>query len=190
MTTEKKKIGLFELFKVFFSIGGFTFGGGYAMLPLIERDLVEKRKLLTDQEFLDILAVVQGIPGIIAINSSLFIGYKLRGIPGALCSVLGVSLPSIIIITLIAQTLLNIRENPLVISIFSGIRACVVVLIFWAGFKMSKKAIINNTSYLYTAGMIIGMLILKVHPIFLIIAAGIIGILTNGKKKELQNDTN
>ncbi|MFW6287722.1 MAG: chromate transporter [bacterium] len=188
MSRKKKTIRLIDLFIVFLRIGGFTFGGGYAMLPLIEKDLVEKRKLLTDQEFLDIIAVVQGIPGIIAVNSSLFIGYKLRGIPGALIAVSGITLPSIIIITLITQTLINIRENPNVVSVFSGIRACVVVLIFWAGYKMSKKAIIKVNSLLYTIGMVIGMMVFKVHPVLLIISAGIIGIVTANIQSNIEED--
>ncbi|MFW5991972.1 MAG: chromate transporter, partial [Halanaerobiaceae bacterium] len=103
-------------------------------------------------------------------------------------AVTGMSLPSILIISLIAQTLLNIRGNSMVISIFLGIRACVVVLIFWAGFRMSKKAIIDKTSYLYTLGMIVGLMLLKIHPIIMIILAGVIGIITNKPHKELQND--
>ncbi|MFP4661174.1 MAG: chromate transporter [Halanaerobiales bacterium] len=189
MDRKGKTIRLIDLFIVFLRIGGFTFGGGYAMLPLIEKDLVEKRKLLTDQEFLDIIAVVQGIPGIIAVNTSLFIGYKLRGIPGALTAVSGITLPSIVIIALIAQTLLNIRQNPIVVSVFSGIRACVVVLIFWAGFKMSKKAIIKKSSILYTIGMIVGMMVFEIHPVILIISAGIIGIVTSNIQCKIEEDT-
>lgn len=190
MKQKKKSICLYELFIIFLRIGGFTFGGGYAMLPLIEKELVEDRQLLSNKEFLDIIAVVQGIPGIIAVNSSLFIGYKLKGIFGALSSVAGITIPSILIITMIAQTLIDIREYEIVISIFSGIRACVVMLIFWAGFKMSRKAIINKTSYLYVIGMIIGMMLFKVHPIFLIALAGIIGILTNKEIEGPLHDIN
>jgi chromate transporter len=182
------KIRLIDLFLIFLRIGGFTFGGGYAMLPLIEKELVEERKLLTDQEFLDIIAVIQGIPGIIAFNSSLFIGYRLRGIIGALTAATGISLPSIVIISLIAKTLLTIQNNPQVISVFTGIRACVVVLIFWAGLRMGKKAIDNSFSLLYTLGMIIGMLFFNIHPIFLIIMAGLIGILIHGKEMRLKDN--
>lgn len=183
---QLKKVRLRELFYIFLRIGGFTFGGGYAMLPLIEKEFVEEREWLKAQEFLDIFAVVQGIPGIIAVNSSLFIGYKLRGIPGALASVLGISLPSIIIISLIVQPFLYLQNNPYVNAIFGGIRACVVMLILWAGFKMGKKAIVDYISVLYTLGMIVGMLVFNIHPIFLIGLAGIIGVLsTGGKTKEV-----
>lgn len=185
-----QKIPLRDLFTIFLRIGGFTFGGGYAMLPLIERELVEERKWLQETEFIDIIAVVQGIPGIIAINSSLFIGYKLRGIRGALTAAAGISLPSIIIISLIAQVLLDLQYNPVITAIFTGIRACVVALIFWAGYKMGKKAIINASSLLYTALMIIGMLVFKIHPIALIILSGLIGVIVNTRSKEFSYDNN
>lgn len=185
-----QKIRLRDLFLIFLRIGGFTFGGGYAMLPLIEKELVEERKWLSGQDFLDIIAVIQGIPGIIAINSSLFIGYKLRGILGALSCVLGISLPPIFIITLIAEFLLNLQHNALIVSLFTGIRACVVVIIFWAGYRMGKKAIISYKSLFYTVGMVIGMMVFKLHPIILIGLAGIIGIFTNTESKELNHDHN
>ncbi len=184
------KISLSDLFQVFLKIGGFTFGGGYAMLPLIEEEFVERRELIKEEEFIDMIAVIQGIPGIIAINSSLFIGYRLRGIMGALTSALAMSLPSVIIITLIANILLHIHDNQIVLAVFSGIRATVVVLIFWAGYRMSKKAIINRWSLLYTFGMVVGMLVLKVHPIILILSAGIISIILSGELKEGNNDLN
>lgn len=181
-------IKLSKLFRIFLEVGGFTFGGGYAMLPILEKELVEKKEWLSDEEFLDIFAIVQGIPGIIAINSSLFIGYKLRGILGALTAVSGISLPSIVIISLITEPLLNLQQNQYVTGIFMGIRVCVVILIFWAGFKMGKKAILRYTSILYTLAMLIGILYFDLSPIILIIAAGIIGLITN-QDKEYNDDT-
>jgi len=183
-----KKIKLRELFTTFMRIGGFTFGGGYAMIPLIEKELVEEKKLLTEEEFIDIIAVVQGIPGVVAINSSLFIGYKLRGILGALISALGISLPSVLIILSIAQLLLNLQENQWVEALFKGVRSAVVVLIFWAGYKMSKKAIINYTSLIYTFAMILGILVFKFHPILLIGLAGVVGIMTSINETKEYND--
>ena len=179
-----KQIKLSKLFRIFLEIGGFTFGGGYAMLPLLETELVEKQNYLTDEEFLDIFAIVQGIPGIIAINSSLFIGYKLRGVLGALTAVTGISLPSIIIITLITEPLLNLEHNFYITGILMGIRTCVVVLIFWAAYRMGKKAIVNAISILYTLGMIIGILYFNLSPIILIAAAGLLGIIFNQGVKE------
>ncbi|MGM0501012.1 MAG: chromate transporter [Bacillota bacterium] len=171
------KIKLQKLFLIFLEIGGFTFGGGYAMLPLLEEELVVERNWLTEEEFLDIFAIVQGIPGIIAINSSLFIGYKLQGIAGALTAVAGISLPSIVIITLITEWLLNLQHNIYITGIFMGIRTAVVILILWAAYKMGSKAIIEAKSLLYTGAMIIGVLYFKLSPIILIAAAGIIGII-------------
>ncbi len=186
-----KKIKLRELFIIFLKIGGFAFGGGYAMLPLIEEELVIDKKLLSEEEFIDILAIIQGIPGVIALNSSLFIGYKLRGLLGALISVLGVILPSILIITAIANILLKVQGNFLVDSVFSGIRSAVAVLIFWAGYKMSKKAITNYTSIFYTLFMIVGIAVFKIHPIILIIITGAIGIITTSISSGVKsNDTN
>ena len=182
------KIKFSQLFRIFLEVGGFTFGGGYAMLPLLETELVEEREWLSNEEFLDIFAIVQGIPGIIAINSALFIGYKLRGVLGALTAVTGISLPSIVIISLITEPLLNLQHNQYVSGIFMGIRVCVVVLIFWAGFKMGKKAIIEAKSILYTLGMLIGILYFDLSPIILIAAAGIIGLIVN-RDKEYNNDT-
>ena len=173
-----ENITLRKLFRIFLEVGGFTFGGGYAMLPILETELVAEKEWLTDEEFLDIFAIVQGIPGIIAINSSLFIGYKLKGILGALTAVAGISLPSIVIITLITEPLLNLEYNQYISGIFMGIRVCVVVLIFWAGFKMGQKSIKNYQSILYTIGMLIGVRYLDLSPIILIIAAGLIGIFT------------
>ncbi|WP_018248570.1 chromate transporter [Orenia marismortui] len=185
------KIRLKELFSIFLRIGGFTFGGGYAMLPLIEKEFVEDKKLLSEDEFIDIIAIVQGIPGIIAINSSLFIGYKLRGIFGALISALAMSLPSIVIIISIAQLLLNLKDNSVLNSLFTGIRSAVVVLIFWAGYRMGKKAINNYTSILYTFGMLVGVLYFKISPIILIIIAGVIGAISSiNETRESGNGTN
>jgi len=185
-----KQIKLRELFSTFMRIGRFTFGGGYAMIPLIEKELVEQKGLLTEEEFIDIIAVVQGIPGVIAVNSSLFIGYKLRGILGALTSVLAISLPSILIILSIAQLLLNLQGNQWVEALFKGVRSAVVVLIFWAGYKMSKKAIVNYSSLIYTLGVVLGILVFKLHPIVLIGFAGIIGMITSiTKTKEYNDDT-
>jgi chromate transporter len=174
-----EKIKLQNLFRIFLEIGGFTFGGGYAMLPLLEIELVDKQEWLTDEEFLDIFAIVQGIPGIIAINSALFIGYKLRGVLGALTAVTGISLPSIIIISLITEPLLNLEHSYYVSGIMMGIRTCVLVLILWAAYKMGKKAIIEPTSIFYTIGMVVGILYFNLSPIILIVLAGLIGLIFN-----------
>ena len=118
-----------QLFSDFFKIGAFTLGGGYAMIPIIESEVVGKRRWLRQEEFLDIIAIAQSCPGVFAINMSVFIGYKLRKLPGAISAALGSALPSLIIILLIAMFFSRFQDNPVVESIFRGIRPAVVALI-------------------------------------------------------------
>lgn len=134
---------LFELFLMFFRIGGFTFGGGYAMLPMIQREIVEKKKWATDEEIMNYYAVGQCTPGVIAVNTATFIGYKRRGIPGAIFATLGVVAPSIVIITIIAAFIGNFSHIPAVRHALAGINAAVSVLVLSAVISLSKKGIKN-----------------------------------------------
>lgn len=118
-----------ESFGIFFKIGAFTIGGGYAMVPLIENEIVTKRKWIAQEDFIDLLAISQSAPGILAVNISIFIGYKLRGIRGSIVTALGTILPSFIIILAIALFFHSFKDNPIVERIFKGIRPAVVALI-------------------------------------------------------------
>lgn len=120
---------LFTIFISFFKIGAFTFGGGYAMIPLIEEELITKRKWIEQKHFLDLLTVAQSVPGPIAINTAVFVGYKIRGFPGALAAMLGSVLPSFVIILVIAIFFADFRQNPVVDAAFKGMRPAVVALI-------------------------------------------------------------
>lgn len=120
---------LHTIFLSFFKIGLFTFGGGYAMLPLIERELIAKRKWIEQKEFLDLLTLAQSVPGPIAVNTSVFVGYKVRGFGGAVAALLGAVLPSFVIILAIALFFADIRQNPVVDAAFKGMRPAVVALI-------------------------------------------------------------
>ena len=120
---------LSALFRSFFKIGLFTFGGGYAMLPLIERELIAKRKWIEQKEFLDLLTLAQSVPGPIAVNTSVFVGYKVRGFGGAVAALLGCVLPSFAIILAIALFFSDIRQNPVIDAAFKGMRPAVVALI-------------------------------------------------------------
>ena len=120
---------LFDIFATFFKIGLFTFGGGYAMLPMIEADVVDKKHWMEKKEFVDMLAIVQSVPGAIAINTSIYVGYKHGGFIGALAAILGTVLPSFIIILLIAMVFTDIQDNPTVEKVFKGMRPAVVALI-------------------------------------------------------------
>lgn len=166
-----------ESFKTFFKIGAFTFGGGYAMIPIIESEIVEKRKWISKDEFVDLIAVAQSCPGVFAINLSTFIGYKIKRVPGAICTTLATALPSFIIILLIALFFHSFQDNPVVESIFKGIRPAVVALIAvptWNMALSAKVSWINCWIPILSALLIWAM---GVNPIFIILAAGIGGFL-------------
>ena len=133
-----------EAFGIFFKIGAFTIGGGYAMVPLIENEIVTKRNWISKDDFIDLLAIAQSAPGILAVNLSIFIGYKLRGIRGSLVTALGTVLPSFVIILAIAMFFHNFKDNPIVERIFKGIRPAVVALIAAPTFSMAKSAKVNR----------------------------------------------
>ena len=137
---------LFDLFWTFCKIGALTFGGGYAMLPLIQREIVENKKWSTEKEILDYYAVGQCTPGVIAVNTATFIGYKLKGIIGGIIATLGVVFPSLIIILIIAAFLQNFADLAIVQSAFAGIRVAVVALIITTVVKLLKSLFMCNRS--------------------------------------------
>src|SRR5690554_3515051 len=132
-----------KLFTVFFRIGAFTFGGGYAMIPYIEREIVDKNKWIESEDIIDIFAIVQSVPGVIAVNSSTFVGYRVAGITGAVAATLGVVLPSYIIISIIAIFLYNFKDYPFVNEAFHGIQAGVAALMCHVVYKLGKKSVKN-----------------------------------------------
>lgn len=166
-----------DSFKTFFKIGAFTLGGGYAMIPIIESEVVEKNKWVSREEFIDLIAVAQSCPGVFAINISTFIGYKLRRERGAICSALGTALPSFFIILLIAMFFHHFMEVGWIAAMFRGIRPAVVALIAVPTFNMAKSA--NITLATCWIPIVSALLIWKlgVNPIFIIIAAGVGGYL-------------
>jgi chromate transport protein len=167
---------LIELFISFMRIGGFTFGGGYAMLPLIQKEIVERRGWASDEEVLDYFTIGQITPGVIAVNTAAFIGYKKAGILGGMVATLGVIFPSIVIISIIAAVLTNFAELPVVIHAFNGIRACVCVLILIAVYNMGKKSVIDVfTALIFVATAILAILKIT-SPVILVIVAGLIGV--------------
>lgn len=164
-----------ESFKTFFKIGLFTFGGGYAMIPMIEAEVVDKHKWLDKEEFLDIIAISQSCPGVLAINVSVFIGYKLKKIKGAVCSSLGTALPSFLIILAIAMFFHQFEGNKVVSAIFRGIRPAVVALIAVPTFNMAKSARITLTNCWIPIACALAIWMLGVSPIYVVLAAGIGG---------------
>lgn len=176
-----------QLFGIFCKIGMFTIGGGYAMVPLIENEIVNKRKWIAQEDFLDLLAISQTTPGVFAVNISIFVGYKLRGIRGSLVTTLGSVLPSFVIILVIAMFFSNFKDNAIVERIFKGIRPAVVALIAAPTFNMAKSARINR--YTIWIPVISALLIwlLGFSPIWIIILAGLGGYIW-GKMKRIKNE--
>lgn len=166
-----------KLFLTFMKIGGFTIGGGMAMVPIMESEIVTKNKWLTKEEFLDILAVSQATPGIFAVDMASHIGYKISGLKGAIISALGNILPSLVIILLIAFFFSTFRDNVWVEAIFKGIRPAVVALIAMPVFSMLKSAKINKHNIWIPFVSTVLIWALGVSPVWIILAAGVGGFL-------------
>ncbi len=176
---KEKLKRLVTLLAVFFKIGAFTFGGGYAMIPLIEREVAEKRRWIVSQDMLDIIAIAESTPGPIAINTATFVGYKTAGVFGAAGATLGVVLPSFLIISLISFVLAQFREVQAVQFAFNGIRAGVLALIVKALWSMYKKCPKSPVAYIIMALSFVVAAFTGVNVIFIILAAAIIGVITS-----------
>ena len=166
---------LFKLFAVFAKIGAFTFGGGYAMLPMLERELVEKRSWVSEEDLADYFAIGQCTPGIIAVNTATFVGYKRKKIPGAVSATLGVVFPSVVLILIIAAFLRNFASFEAVKHAFSGIRACVCVLIFSSVWKLGKKALKGTVAWIVFGAVFLLASFSSVSTALLVVAAGLAG---------------
>ena len=181
---------IFKLFMAFFRIGLFTFGGGYAMLPLIEREVVEKHAWSTNEEILDLYSMSQCTPGVIAVNTATFVGKKTAGVTGAIFATLGVLTPSLIIITIIATVLSNFADLEIVQHAFSGVRAAVAALIFSSCIKLYKSAVKCRTQLLMCVFAFVLVSFLGVSPLILVIVSGLFGFfffdlswISKGKKE-------
>lgn len=188
---------LWDMFWTFARIGGLTFGGGYAMLPMLQREVVEKRRWATEEELADYYAIGQCTPGVIAVNTATFIGYRQAGITGGLFATLGVVFPSLVIISVIAAFLTNFAELKVIQYAFAGIRVCVCVLIFNAVQKLWKKSVVDQPTmtvfllvFLVSAGLAVGQSfypdLFSVSPIVYVVIAGVTGVVLhggNGKKE-------
>lgn len=186
MEEKKSSNFLFKLFITFFKIGAFTFGGGFAMIPLIEKELVEINGWLTKEEFIDSISVTQSMPGAVAINLAIFLGYNQAGLPGAIMATLGVSLPSFLIILIIAVSFGQFKDNTIVESAFMGIRAAVVALIAYAGFELMKT--VKWRRRLVTTLIVAAFARIRfgVSPVILILAAGLSGLVSYRIDKKMR----
>ena len=171
---------LFDLFWTFCKIGALTFGGGYAMLPLIQREIVENKKWSTEKEILDYYAVGQCTPGVIAVNTATFIGYKLKGIIGGIVATLGVIFPSIVIILIIATFLQNFANLAIVQSAFAGIRVAVVALIITTVVKLIKSSIKDYLGVIIAIITFVISAFIGLSPVYVVIAAALTGFISKG----------
>ena len=173
---------LLKMFFTFLKIGAFTFGGGYAMIPLIEEEVVNKNKWVDKDEFVDMLVVAQSLPGPLALNCSGFVGEKMGGILGQTMAVLGVTIPSFAIILLIATVFMQFRDNYYVNLAFKGISAAVPMLVLVGVVSMAKNVKKNVQNILIGAVALFFLVVLKVNPIYVTIGGAIYGMIFLRKK--------
>lgn len=173
---------LLMMFLTFFKIGSFTFGGGYAMIPLIEAEVVNKNEWLTKEEFIDVIVVSQSFPGALAVNSCTFIGYKLGGPLGATLGLLGVVLPSFLIILLIAIFFSAFRNLYIINLVFKGINAAVPLLILVGVNSLSKVVSKNVKNLLIIVATVALVLLFDVNPVYIILISGIYGVISSREK--------
>ena len=163
-----------QLFVTFLNIGAFTLGGGYAMLDMIERAVVKRRRWIEHDEFWESIAVVQSLPGVFAVNCALYVGYRIGGTKGAIAASLGAMLPSIVIMLLIAIFFTDYKDNPTVEKIFRGIRPCVVALILSPALKMCISAKVNWKTAIFPIGTALLIWWFKISPAYIILFAIIV----------------
>lgn len=172
---------LLEIFAVFFKIGLFTIGGGYAMLPIIQKEVVETKGWMDDEEFLDAISLTNSLPGPLAINAATFVGYRVCKVKGALAAVLGAASPSVIIILTVAMVFSNLTEYPVVQYIFDGIRPAVVALILYALIKLAKSAKLREYfNWLIALSAVAAIAVFGLHPIIVVVAGALYGLFVRG----------
>ena len=176
---------LLDMFLTFAKVGVMTFGGGYAMLPILQREVVENKGWATEEELMDYFAIGQCTPGVIAVNTATFIGQKNKGIPGGIIATLGVVFPSLVIISLLAGVIEAFSHLVWVQNAFGGIRVCVCVLITNAVVKLYKKAVVDVPTFMIFLIVALGSVLLDVSPVIFVVIAAVAGIILKvlgGKK--------
>lgn len=173
--TERPK--LLELFSVFARVSVITIGGGYVMFPLLKRDVVDSKGWISSRELVDYYALGQSVPGIIAMNTATLIGYRKRGIPGAIVAAAGMAAPAVLIILVIAAFLTEYFDHPWVQKGFAGIRAAVVAMIVMAVWQVGKKSVNSPAKGAMALGSFLAIAGLHIHPVLMIVAGGLLGAL-------------
>jgi chromate transporter len=181
---------LLELFLVFFKLGAVSFGGGYAMVPLIEDEAVQKKKWVEKERIIDIFAVAGTLPGAIGLNSSGLVGYYVAGIPGAVIAMLGNVFPSVIIVLALSMLSSKFSTNPMVQAAFQGIRPAIIGLISFAAYKLGKTALSDRYCYVIALLAFLGMTFLKMNPIAVITLGAVAGVILTNLKSNSKVEVN
>lgn len=173
-----------NLFWAFLKVGTFTFGGGYAMLPLIHKEVVERKKWVSEEEIVDILAIAQSTPGVIAINSAVFIGRQVGGVAGALAAAVGVSLPAFLAIILILIFLKEVQNHPVTEKVMAGIRAASAALILLAAVSIGRTVLKQRSNFVVAALAFLAIVIFNINAAWTIVFGGLTGYLSYRWRKE------
>ncbi len=182
MLKDKLKL-LIQIYISFFKLGAVSFGGGYSMIPLIEREVVDNKKWVEKEKIVDIFAVAESLPGAIALNASTFVGYAVAGIPGAIAALLGNVTPSVTIVITLSALFSKLSAYPVVKSIFKAIYPVIVGLILYAAYKIGKTAVKDFTCLIFAAAAFAASMFLHLDPIPLIIAGIVCGLAVSRIKK-------
>ena len=177
MLGKNSKPSLLELFLVFARVSATTIGGGYVMFPMLKRDVVDSRGWVTDEELVDFYALAQSVPGVIAMNSAALVGYRVRGVPGAIVGAAGMAVPSVVVIVCVAAFLLQYFDDVWVQKAFSGIRAAVVAMIAMAVWQVGKKSVNSLVKGVLAIGSFFAIAGLQFSPVLLIVAGAVLGLL-------------
>lgn len=167
---------LAQIFLIFAKVGALTFGGGYSMLPIMRRDVVDRRGWVTDADLTDSYALAQCLPGLIAVNTSVFVGHRRKGIAGGIAAALGVLFPSIVVIVAISALITNFAEIEAVGHAFAGIRVCVFVLILNTVIKLWKGAVVDRPALVIFLAVFLVSVFTSVSVVLIIVAAGAVGL--------------
>lgn len=169
----EKRVGFPALFFSFLKTGLMAFGGGYTMLLLLQRELVERRRYLDEKDFWETVTLVQSLPGVLVFNMALYTGYKLRGLKGGMVACAGAILPSVVVILLIATIFSSYWENPVLVKIFHGVRPCVIALLLAAALRMAMTVGLNVKNVLVALAVVGCIIALHISPIYVLLIVGL-----------------
>lgn len=175
----------FQLFWLFFKIGPSTFGGGYAMIPVLEREIVEKRGWISRQEMNDLMSLAGSAPGGVGVNASAFIGYRISKVPGAIAATVGITLPTFIIVFILSSIYSVFQHEPKVQAAMKGIHGAIIGLIAVAAYNMGKNALFDRTTIAIAAASLIVLIATSINPTFMILIGLVLGMIIISVKKKL-----